>query len=355
MEDDGKEQELKTPGDTPEATRRFIDKKGRTWYKFDPQKELEQKVRTEEKKRKKDGPGADGGGSTQQRPPSSEHLEGTNCRVLKEFQDECESCTPRDLSSFRLPRDSQKKLDVLSIERKLTCERLALLKCKLDELRYQRRVWEAETQNTYGDYFSKPDRNKLRKLSKCNPNSMYDYNELGQLKALLASWTQSQRVCKGFHHVKTRVLKTGQLHPEYTLANMSWDQVKLENQWSNDKYTKEALKNRLPEKPTGDRVVCDKPGTDQIVPPKIPEIKTDKPLDKPIQKKDGLTEPPVVIQHPERESSEEKRDIPVADAPPHHEVSTGPPMTREQYLQKHPERKEPFFLKKIAPLRPEQS
>ncbi len=84
---------------------------------------------------------------------------------------------PRDLTNLRMPKDARKKLDVLSVQRKLTCERLALLKCKLDELRYQRRVWEAEQQNTYGDYFSKPTKDKLRKMHKCTLDSMYDFED----------------------------------------------------------------------------------------------------------------------------------------------------------------------------------
>ena len=153
---------------------------------------------------------------------------------------------------------------------------------------------------------------------------MYDNTELGQLKAVLASWTHSQRLCKGFHDVRSRAHKTGELNSGYTLANMSWEQLQLENQWSNDDYTKEALRNRHPETKTGDRVVCD----DVQQPPRgVPQSKDSEtkqsgskpsgskaPGSKPVP--DSLSEPPVIVENP-------RPDPPSQTPPPHHGLTYG--------------------------------
>jgi len=215
-----------------------------------------------------------------------------HCYREKEFSDECSDCSPTDLARIKLPRLARKELRYLQVQRKLVCERTALLKCKFDELRYQRMCWDLFAENASGDFFARIAKDKFKTFEKCTPNTAYDTSEISRMRGILACYSDSQRVCKGYHQVKAKQHNdSSKLGPNYTLPTKRYDQLEKEQKTeTRDRFLETALRNRQPEDETGYKNVCEK---DAIVPPSIPTL--DK---KPEGQMNSLTAPGVLVQKP---------------------------------------------------------
>ncbi len=214
------------------------------------------------------------------------------CYREKEFSDECSDCSPTDLNRIKLPRLARKELRFLQVQRKLVCERTALLKCKFDELRYQRMCWDLFSENASGDFFARIAKDKFKAFEKCTPNTAYDTSEISRMRGVLACYSDSQKVWKGYHQVKAKQHKdSSKLGPTYTLPTMRYDQLEKEQKTeTRDRFIETALRNRQPEDETGYKKVCEK---DEVVPPSIPTL--DK---KPAEQLNTLTAPGVLVQKP---------------------------------------------------------
>ena len=216
------------------------------------------------------------------------------CYREKEFPDECVACSPRDLSGLKLPREAKKELNYLSIQRKLVCERTALLKCKFDELRYQRMCWDLFHENAYGDFFTRISKDKFKLFEKCTPDTAYDTNDISKMKGILGCYSNSQKICRGYHQVQAKEHQdTQKLGPDFNLPTMRYEQLENENRVdTNNVFIQTALRNRKPEEPTGYKKVCEKPPV-PLLPFKTPEEQTPKMIPK-----NSLLEAPVMVSKP---------------------------------------------------------
>ena len=215
-----------------------------------------------------------------------------HCYREKEFTDECSDCSPTDLARIKLPRLARKELRYLQVQRKLVCERTALLKCKFDELRYQRMCWDLFSENASGDFFARITKDKFKAFEKCTPSTAYETSEISKMRGILACYSDSQKVWKGYHQIKAKHHNdSSKLGPNYTLPTKRYDQLEKEQKTeTRDRFLETALRNRQPEDETGYKKVCEK---DAIVPPSIPTI--DK---KPDGQLNSLTAPGVFVQKP---------------------------------------------------------
>ncbi len=256
------------------------------------------------------------------------------CYREKEFSDECSDCTPLDLTNIKLPRDARKELKYLSVQRKLVCERTALLKCKFDELRYQRMCWDLFSENASGDFFARIAKDKFKALDKCTPSTAYDTNEISRLRGILACYSDSQKVCKGYHQIKAKEHKdTSKLGPNFTLPTLRYDQLEKEQKTeTKDRFLDTALRNREPEHETGYKKVCEK---EQIIPPIVPNQML--PQDKKLGALNSLTAPGVLVPKPgtaEQKTGLEQnpqRVPPVADPHPTGEHTIPPVQARPAF------------------------
>ena len=177
------------------------------------------------------------------------------CRIEPPLEDSCEACEPIPLHDIQLNVEETKEYERLNAKRKMTCAKLALLKCTLDLQNYQRLVWNASELNTCGDYFSRATANdkRFKNPQFTNPEIRDD------LKSVLANQNASHRFKIGQDHVSRRLRKDRKkLTSGYTLASMRYDQLVDENAWSNDKYTTKALQNRPQiDKPIPGQVSCE--------------------------------------------------------------------------------------------------
>ena len=214
------------------------------------------------------------------------------CYREKEFSDECSDCTPLDLSNIKMPRDARKELKYLAVQRKLVCERTALLKCKFDELRYQRMCWDLFSENASGDFFARIAKDKFKAFDKCTPSTAFDTNEISRLRGILACYSDSQKVCKGYHQVRAKEHNdTSKLGPGFTLPTMRYDQLAKEQKVDKgDRFLGTALKNRDPEPDTGYKRVCEK---EDVASPTVPPLTEEQK-----QPLNSLTAPGVLVQKP---------------------------------------------------------
>ncbi len=207
------------------------------------------------------------------------------CSLIEPFEDACESCEPTPFHEIKLSRKQKKEFNRLNSLRKMTCAKLALLKCTLDLQEYQRKVWDAENLNTGGDYFSRATEKDLKKLQYTLPDRRDD------LKAILRNQGASYRVKVGAEHQKTRIQGAKKkLGPTYTLAGLRYDELEDEHGWTNDKYTNLAIKNR----PKVDRPIPGKVSCQNV---DLPEPECKKCSEKHDDKKAENTSPPQKDSH----------------------------------------------------------
>jgi len=152
--------------------------------------------------------------------------------------------------------------------------------------------WDLFSENASGDFFARIAKDKFKSFEKCTENTAYDTSEISRMRGILACYSDSQKVWKGYHQVKAKQHKdSSKLGPSYTLPTMRYDQLEKEQKTeTRDRFIETALRNRKPEDETGYKKVCEK---DEVVPPSIPTL--DK---KPEGQLNTLTAPGVLVQKP---------------------------------------------------------
>ena len=274
---------------------------------------ITQPVKTGQDKRKTEHEAEEEKDTQPELKSSESDDEVRECYAIDAAED-ASSCVPDPLSKVRLSKAQRKELNRINALRKLNCAKLNLLKTTLDLQRYQAKVWEADRQNSNGDYlalFGKNPKSKLKKIKDVTSPEGRDF-----LKAVLANQNATHRLKKGHEHLQKRLAnQKGKLGKDFTLASMRYDQVLDEKAWSNDVFTQRALENREIEPPLEGKITCDSYKVPRFPPPpKCPEKKEDKPvvnlsqLPKVVpQKEPRVPEQPVPVQGQPDEAVQEQR------------------------------------------------
>ena len=261
-----------------------------------------------------------------------------SCQTTEQKENNCDSCEPDSLDRIRLSKTQRKELNRMKTLRKLTCEKLALAKCQLDLQRYLAMLWESHSKNTNGDYFAELPKNPQKKLNEMK--TLTDPQQRAYLKALLANQNETMRLKKGHDDLQKRFRNhKKKLNQNYTLPSFRYDQLLDEANWSNDVFSKTALKNRGYEPPLEGKTVCkeikipkliEKPKSPEkkpavLVPDKLPSKKPET-----TQKIEEKTlEENVQSENPMTDDPSERRSIVMRDeAPPdigleHEDFPTG--------------------------------
>ena len=176
------------------------------------------------------------------------------CSVIEPLPDSCRQCEPVPADEVKLTKKQRKEYDRLNALKKMTCAKLDLLKCTLDLQSYQRRVWEMDSLNTHGDYFSNATEKELQRLKQFTSPQDRD-----RLKAILANQSMGSRLKKGHEQLNIRLKNLKKkLGKDYTLPHLRYDQVKDLKARNNDQYSKRALQNRSEEPPVRGKIDCQK-------------------------------------------------------------------------------------------------
>ena len=115
----------------------------------------------------------------------------SNCYWLEEAS----VCKPEVVPLRKMSRGTRKRLRELAEQKAVACSKIKLLKCLMEELEKQSKVWRLFN-SSQGDFL--PSR-KVRLEKLCNghvPNPM----ELTQLKGLAHCVNTKQNLCYEMHH-----------------------------------------------------------------------------------------------------------------------------------------------------------
>ena len=184
--------------------------------------------------------------------------QGNNCYILDEDV-EC-ICKPETVKTKHMSKEAQAKLKRLAEQKAITCSKIDLLKCLSVEFDTQDHMWKKFSKNPQGDYLASFTAAMVKDLT-CGKNVCFSGPDLHTMKAVAQCFNISQNLCKGHKDGLARFHDRDAIDEEYTLGHIGYEELLANVRKYNDKWSKAAYRNRIPDPVSVQTMICENPET----------------------------------------------------------------------------------------------